>query len=70
VKNRRADAGHPHPAWPLEQLKADVTVKNAASGRVLEKCGFVPGRRHAQLAFVNGEWIGGYQYVRALAPNT
>lgn len=54
--------------WKLATLKADVTANNAASGRVLEKCGFVQGQHHAKLAFVNGEWVEGYQFVRALSP--
>jgi ribosomal-protein-alanine N-acetyltransferase len=52
--------------WRLARLKADVTANNAASGRVLEKCGFVQGQHHARLAFVKGAWIEGYQFVRAL----
>lgn len=55
-------------AWRLDRLKADVTVHNAASGKVLEKCGFVQGEHLPQLALVNGTWIGGYQFVRVLEP--
>lgn len=48
--------------WHLARLKADVTANNAASSRVLEKCGFVQGQHHPRLAFVNGDWIEGYQF--------
>lgn len=52
--------------WQLARLKADVTANNAASGRVLEKCGFVQGQHHPRLAYVNGDWIEGYQFARVL----
>ncbi|NVJ98631.1 MAG: GNAT family N-acetyltransferase [Alphaproteobacteria bacterium] len=43
---------------PLKVTKfiAEIDVRNPASGRVLEKAGFVRGQLHEKRSFVKGEW--------------
>ncbi|MET3133577.1 ribosomal-protein-alanine N-acetyltransferase [Oxalobacteraceae bacterium GrIS 1.11] len=53
--------------WGLARLSAYVTADNAASARVLEKCGFARRERIPDLAKVNGVWLDGYQFSRELA---
>jgi ribosomal-protein-alanine N-acetyltransferase len=48
--------------WDLASLTAEVTVHNAASARVLEKCGFVRQRPLTRVAMVGGAWVDGVEY--------
>lgn len=50
----------------LHTLTAEITFKNAASARVLEKCGFVRRAGRTNVAMVNGRWVDGFEYVLEL----
>lgn len=52
--------------WALARLTAEVSVQNAGSARVLEKCGFVAHRPRANLARIAGAWVDGVEYVLPL----
>lgn len=48
--------------WQLKMLEAYVTSHNAASARVLLKCGFTQDQYVEQLALVDGEMRNGHRY--------
>lgn len=48
--------------WRLARLNAYAIDGNAASIRVLERCGFVPGKGVAEIAIVNGVLVDGHQF--------
>jgi ribosomal-protein-alanine N-acetyltransferase len=50
----------------LSALTAVITVKNAASARVLEKGGFVRRAGRTNVAIVQGRWVDGFEYVLML----
>lgn len=50
--------------WRLRWLQAYVADGNAASARVLNKCGFVQGEHQAGMEVIAGALRGGRQFVR------
>ncbi len=53
--------------WGLQRLEARVTIDNAASARVLEKCGFTRGARVPAMALVQQVMTDGYLFHLQLA---
>jgi RimJ/RimL family protein N-acetyltransferase len=53
--------------WRLQEVFARVTVNNAASARVLAKCGFVRRELLPRMAQVDGAWVDGHRFVLTLA---
>ena len=52
--------------WRVQRLTAHAIDGNAASIRVLERCGFVRGEEVARIAAVAGVVVDGHQYSLAL----
>lgn len=52
--------------WKLKRLLAYVTIDNAASARVLEKCGFMRCARISNMSLVRDAWIDGHAFSVSL----
>jgi len=56
-------------AMGARQVKAEIDVRNPASGKVLSKLGFVAGPVHEKRSLVKGEWCDEIDYVLDLSGN-
>lgn len=58
--------------WGLERLSAFVAIDNAASVRVVQKCGFIRAERVEKMAVINGSPVDGFRFDcdLAVAPAT
>lgn len=56
--------------WRLQRLTAHAIDGNAASIRVLERCGFVRGHGVADIAVVDGVVVDGHEFLLELVPGS